>query len=223
MTLTIEKSSHGGEALEEIWGSLKGALFATVTHRQIESKDVGQIVGQPVEDWYKAKPHRRKLTIVFKSVERTPYYRRDNSLQTATYTIPEPKITLSWEKIKRAAKPYLWGKFCCTANLSNGRQMAVYGASPQVAEDTLRELLELSDCDILTLSVTEEKDRNPKLKKDATQMYLATAITLVRRASTDTTGRTDLDGQTWDESHVRFDLWCDDEPDEFSAVQFGAI
>jgi len=190
------------------------------SYRQIASKDVGQIVGQPVEEWYKAKPRRRKLTIVFKSISEPPYWRRDIQVKSATYTIPDPKAVLSWEKIKRAAKAYTWGKFRATANLDNGRQMAVYGASPQEAEEKLRELLELSEANILTLSVTEEKDRNPKLKKEATRMYPATGTMLVRKPSIDLIGKTDLDGTTWDEEHIRFDLWCQTEPPEFAEVDF---
>lgn len=139
----------------------------------------------------------------------------------ATYTIPDPKTNLSWQRIKRAAKAYNWGRFRCTANLDNGRQMAVYGASPVEAEEKLRELLDLSTAEIVTLSVTEEKDRNPKLKKDMTRLYPATGTMLVRRPSLDTVGRTDLDGNTWDEEHIRFDLWMDEEPEEFQFVRFG--
>lgn len=190
-------------------------------HRLIYNRDVGQIVGQPALDWYKAMPQRRKLTIVFKSVERPPFYDRDNGIKTATYSVPEPKVNLSWEKIKRAAKPYNWGRFRCTANLTNGRQMAVYGASPQEAEDKLRELLDLSECEFSTLSITEEKDRNPRLRKEMTRLYPATGTMLVRRPSLNTIGLTDLDGNTWDEEHIRFDLWCDEEPEEFQFVRFG--
>lgn len=191
------------------------------THRLVQNRDIGQIVGMPAEDWYRGKPQRRKMTIVFKDVEKPPYYKRGSGIKSATYTIPDPKPTLSWERIKRATKAYNWGKFRCTANLDNGRQMAVYGASPQEAEEKLKDLLELSTAEIVTLSVTEEKDRNIKLKKDTTRMYPATGTMLVRRPSLDTVGRTDLDGNTWDEEHIRFDLWPDDEPEEFQFVRLG--
>jgi len=190
-------------------------------HRKIAAKDVGQIVGMPAEDWYRAKIQRRKLTLVFKELPRPPYYRRERGIKESCYTIPEPKTNLSWERIKRACKPYTWGKYRCTANLNNGRQMAVYGASPEIAEEKLRELLDLSTAEIITLSITEEKDRNPKLRKEATRMYPATGTMLVRRPALDTVGRTDLDGNTWDDEHIRFDLWTDDEPEEFQFVRFG--
>lgn len=201
---------------------VRNAVQTTInSYRQIASKDVGQIVGQPVEDWYKGRPQRRKMTVVFKELEKPPYYRRGGYVQSATYTIPDPRPNLSWERIKLACKPYNWGKFRCTANLDNGRQMGVYGASPVEAEEKLRDLLSLSTAEIVTLSITEEKDRNPKLRKSATRLYPATGIALVRRPSLDTVGRTDLEGNTWDEDHVRFDLWTDTEPEEFADVRFG--
>lgn len=200
---------------------LKTAIQNTlIQHRLIYNRDVGQIVGQPAEDWYKAKTQRRKLTIVFNEIERPPY-RRDNGRRprTATYSIPDPKPGLSWEKIKFAAKAYTWGRFRATANLDSGRQMAVYGASPSEAEDKLKDLLTLSTAEISTLSITEEKERNPALKKEATRFYPANATYLVRRPSTDTTGRNDLSGDRYLQNLIRFRLWTDEEPEEFDDVK----
>lgn len=107
---------------------------------------------------------------------------------------------------------------------THGQQMAVYGSTPQEAETKLKDLLELTDAALLTLSVTAEKDRNPKLKKNATRMYPAHGTMLVRRSSIDLQGRTDLEGNTWEDEHIRFDLWCEAEPPEFADVSFtGAV
>lgn len=201
---------------------LQTAIQTTlVQYRFVHNRDVGQIVGMPAEDWYRAKPLRRKLVVVFLAKEQPPFVGPGGKrVKSATYSIPDPKAGLSWTAIKRAAKPYNWGRYRCTANLTNGRQMAVYGASPAEAEDKLRELLALSTCEISTLSVTEEKDRNPKLKKDPVRMYPAYGTALVRRATTDTEGRSDMDGNTWDEEHVRFELWTKNEPKTFKNVKW---
>lgn len=190
-----------------------------VSHRLIANRDVGQIVGQPAEDWYRAQPRRRSLTILFCSRPAPPFnISKSDRSQTATYTIPEPKVNLKWGEIKAAAKPYTWGRFRVTANLTNGRQMAVYGASAKEAEEKLKELLTLSTCEILTVSTSEERVRHTKIKKEATRMHPIYGNLLVRKASTDGKGRTDLEGKTWAENHTRFALWTKDEPSNFKEI-----
>ncbi|HEY9660806.1 MAG TPA: hypothetical protein V6C65_20300, partial [Allocoleopsis sp.] len=68
-------------------------------YRQIGARDVGAIVGMPADDYYRARPQRRKLTIVFKSLPSPPYYSPGSVVKSATYTIPDPKPNLTWEKI----------------------------------------------------------------------------------------------------------------------------
>lgn len=185
------------------------------THKMIHNRDVGAIVGQPAEDWLKAKIQRRKLTIVFKSRREPPYIadQQGDRVREATYTIPDVKPGLTWSEIKSAANAYTWGKYRATANLDNGRQMAVYGSTEQQAEVKLLELLQLSSANLLTLSITEEKTRHPNLRKEATPMYPAYATLLVRRSTAETTGRTDLTGDNYQEQLTRIDLWTAEEPE----------
>lgn len=190
-----------------------------VSHRLIANRDVGQIVGQPAEDWYRAQPKRRQLVIEMIAREKPPWQLKDGKWpRRATYTIPDPKINLKWEEIKRAAKPYNWGRFRVTANLASGRQMAVYGASPREAEEKLQDLLALTDAEILTMSTSEERIRNINIKKESTRVYPAHGNLLVRTPSLDSKGRTDLRGRNWKENHVRFALWTKDEPSNFKDI-----
>ena len=181
-------------------------------HRFVHNRDLGMLVGQPAEDWLRAKMQRRKLSVVFKSKKQPPWSSLDKRVREFTYTIPDAKVGLTWKEIKSAAKPYTWGKFRATANLDNGRQMAVYGATEKEAEQQLRSLMRLTTAEILTLSVTEEKDRNPALRKEATQLYPAYAVLLIRRSTAERTGRTDLSGQRYNEERQRIELWPDTEP-----------
>ncbi len=199
---------------------LKEQIRSTIIqHRLIENRDVGQIVGQPAEDWYRAQPRRRSLTIVFYSKPKPPWHiAKSERPQEATYTIPDPKINLKWEQIKRAAKPFEWGRFRVTANLNTGRQMAVYGASAKAAEEKLKELLDLSTAEILTVATSEEKVRNPKIKKESRRLYPAYGTLLVRKPSDNLNGRTDLEGRTWKENHTRFLLWPEKEPANFKEI-----
>lgn len=194
---------------------------ALVQHRLIHNRDVGLLVGQPVNDWFRTQPQRRQLVILFYDRERPPWRHADGKrIKSATYTIPDCKANLKWEEIKRAAKPYVWGRFRATANLTNGRQMAVYGATREAAEEKLRELIQLSTAQISTLSVTEERDRNPQIKKDPRRMYPAFASLLVRRPTTDATGRATASGEIFDERKVRFSLWTEKEPRNFKEIRW---
>lgn len=199
---------------------LKEAVRSTlVQHRLIANRDVGQIVGQPAEDWYRAHPQRRKLVILFNQRPNPPWRLQKGILsRRVEYSIPEPKVNLKWEQIKRAAKPYNWGRFRVTANLTNGRQMAVYGATPREAEEKLKELIDLSTCEILSVNTSEERLKHPKLKKEATRMYPCYGNLLVRKSSADGRGRTDLDGKSWDVNHTRFALWTEREPSNFKEI-----
>lgn len=79
--MLIRPDKHTPDLAYAVTGTeeeVKAQIQQTVNdHRKIAAKDIGQLVGMPAEDWYRAKPHRRKLTIVFKEVEKPPYYRRD--------------------------------------------------------------------------------------------------------------------------------------------------
>jgi hypothetical protein len=159
---------------------------------------------------------QRQVIIEFRSKDRPPWrHLNGDRPRTATYTIPDMKVSVDWQKIKKAAKYYIWGKFRATANLDNGRQMAVYGSTPQIAEDKLKDLMSLSTAKIVTLSITEEKDRNAALKKSPTVMYPAHITVTIRRPTTDPNRRPDIEGNKWNEERKRFEIWQDTEPDDF--------
>lgn len=199
---------------------LKNTIQTTLAqHRLIYNRDVGMIVGEPAADSLKARPHQRKLTIVFRGTDRPPWRQKNGDyFQSVTATIPDPKSGLTWNQIKRAAKPYNWGPYRCTAQLTNGRQMAVYGATAQEAEEKLKDLLDLSNCEISTLGITQQKDRNPRLKKTPTRVYPYVASLLVRRESVDPDKGRTLGDKKMAERIVRFELWTQNEPRSFKEV-----
>jgi len=90
--------------------------------------------------------------------------------------------------------------------------MACYGATAAEAERKLKELLELSTCELITLSVSEEKDRHPNLRKESREMYPAYATLLIRRSTAELTGLNDLSGNTYRQETIRVDLWPESEP-----------
>lgn len=192
---------------------------ALTTHRWVHNRDMGQIVGQPAEDWLRAGMQRRKLTIVFKSKEKPPWIVEGGRVREVSYTVPEPDIGLTWQKLKLAAKPFNWGKYRATVSLDNGRQMAIYGATAAEAEDKIKELLPLSTGNLLTLAVSEEKDRHINLRKSAVRMYPAYATLLIRRSTAELTGTNDLSGDNYRQETIRIELWTDEEPDDLPPLQ----
>jgi hypothetical protein len=184
--------------------------------RIVHNRDIGQIVGQPAEEWRRAKPHTKMVTVVMRDKKEPPWRHPDGRrCREATYAIPDLKAGVSWQSIKTAAKAYTWGKFRATANLSTGRQMAVYGATAQEAEGKLRDLLKLSSAEIVTMSISEEKERNRRLKKEPTRMYPAFVTTLIRRPTTDPDSGRAIGNQTYTEKNDRYELWRDQPPREF--------
>jgi hypothetical protein len=150
-------------------------------HQLIENRDIGDIVGMPLEDFVRAAPHTTKLTIFWHPKKEPPFNgARDEKLVRSYCNIPDvDKKKLDWTMIKEAAggtNGYMWGRFRCTANLDNGRQMQVYGDTEKEAEDRLKALAKLSTAKILTVSVAEEKkigrrEQFQTLYKESTRVY----------------------------------------------------
>ncbi|MBW4542437.1 MAG: hypothetical protein KME43_25375 [Myxacorys chilensis ATA2-1-KO14] len=185
------------------------------TSKLVRNREIGQFVGYPLIDYVKANPYVRKLSVTFRGKEKPPYRSAEgNLIKTVNYNIPDVKIGLTWEQIKLAMTPFEWGKYRCTANLKNGRQMAVYGASPSEAESTLRKLLTLSTTEILTLSITEEKDRNIKLKKDTIRVFPAYATLLTRQTDGTDPDYVDLEGKGYANFTQKLEMYHDSEPPE---------
>jgi len=183
------------------------------THRLMYNRDLGEVIGTPAGSMGRANFQLRQLVIMFQSRPHPPWRELTGKrCRRAEVQIPDLKVGVSWSDIKAAASPYTWGRFRCTANMDNRRQMAVYGSTRQEAETKLRRLALLSDSNILTLSISEEEDRPEKLKKHPTQMYPAYATLINRHNSIDGQGRTSIDNRTYDEKNIRFPLWVETEP-----------
>lgn len=193
---------------------LNPAMFSTLALHQItHRKDLGLLVGMPAEDYVANRMLRRQLQIVWKRGKDSPPWKVNNkTCGEVSVTIPNPKTGLSWESIKRAARRWQWGKFEASALLQSGRTVKVRGADRQQAIDKLKELLTLTSDDYYAINVTEEAERNTNINKTAETAYPAYAILLVRRDSTDLTGKLDIKGQRWEETPIRFDLWPENEP-----------
>ena len=185
----------------------------------INNRDIGQIVGQPADDWVFKQPRPRYLVIIFKDKETPPWTHKDGRrVKEVSVTIPDAKKNLTWENIKKACSPYNWGRFCAKARLENGRQMALYGATSSEAKKKLKEIMTLSEVGYYSIDISEEDERHPALIKRSTRIYPAFATLLVRKETTTLKGRADISGKKWDEQVTRFRLWTNLQPGEFKPL-----
>lgn len=198
-------------------------------HQLIESLDIGQFVGYPWEEFVKLKRQTPlSLDIVWYSVPHPPWKKRVKSdrFVRASYAVPDVKRSaLDWERIKTAAggkNGYSWGRFRATANLSNGGQMQVHGASPDEAEDRLKALLTLSTAEIVTLSTTEEKKEgvraaDKKLYKETSRVYPAYFTVTNRQKVITESNLSTLEGD-FHEMQGKINLWTDEAPPNITEI-----
>jgi hypothetical protein len=144
----------------------------------IKNRDVGDIVASPLPEYVKANNFETKITIYMFPVKEPPFYKV--GYIRPYINIPDIKRSnINWKIIKNVVggvNGYSWGRFRATSNLSNGRQLAVYGGSEQTAIEKLEAILDLIEPKQLTQSVTEEKKKgerkdNKPLFKPTTRVY----------------------------------------------------
>lgn len=206
------------------------AIQQTVTqYRALDNRDVGQIVGMPVQDYARVMPLGLRLKIKLYSVARPPYSRTGGrKLREVTVSIPDLKPgALDWEQIKAAcggSNGYLWGRFKCICRLSNGRIFTVYANSESEARQRATAFLSLSTAEIETINVSEElkaakRLEVPGLQKDAVQIYPAyfTVINRDRQLAADL-GRPTKNGRYRDREE-RIELWPDRRPSNFAEIR----
>lgn len=207
----------------EVRGQLTTVL---TTHQMIEDRDVGQVIGQPLDDYIRARP-LEGLRLQFKlySLKTPPYSRRGSErlVEVVVSVSDVSRALLDWDRLRQVCggpNGYMWGRFLARARLDNGGSMKVYGATPDEAEDRLRAFLTLSTAEIKTFSVTEEKRAaerltNPKLMKEITRVYPG-HVSIINRQRTLylDRGSPSRDGNYIDKD-ARFDLWRATKPADF--------
>lgn len=206
---------------------IRGQLPAVLAHHQlIESRDIGQLIGQQLDDYVRAKP-LEGLRLVFKmfNFKSPPYSRRGTQrLVEVTVTVPNvDRSKIDWDKLRLAcggANGYLWGRFRSRVELEDGHTMSCYGGTPDEAEDRVRAFMALSESAMRTISGIEEKKEgvrltNSKLYKETTRVYPG-YVTIINRERTlrNDLGNRSLDGNYIDKE-ARIDLWRGTKPPDF--------
>ncbi|MGL5874223.1 MAG: hypothetical protein ACRC2R_17950 [Xenococcaceae cyanobacterium] len=203
-------------------GLIHTVQSALVNHNLVHNRDVGQIVGQTYDDWYKSKPFRRSMTVYFFAKPKPPWVMPDGKrAQKAEITIPDPKPGLNWQEIKLACNPYLWGPIIAQWDLDNGRCLKVFAATKAEAVKKLKEILPLTTANPVKPIFFGEPDDDttpPELKRKPRQMYPAYA-NLTIRESVPGTGNAWLAYQKNKEaSKTRIELYHDAEPPDFIPI-----
>ncbi|HEY9657740.1 MAG TPA: hypothetical protein V6C65_04685, partial [Allocoleopsis sp.] len=191
-------------------------------HRLIHDRNVGLLFGMPTEELIKAKPRTLTLVIDLYSKKHPPFFnRQDDDFVWATITIPDLKRTKAdWTTIKAAvgnANGYLWGRFCARAMLDNGRTMKVYGGSDEEARDRLTALLQLTEAEMLSITVAEEmregeRRTNARLYKRTTRIYPGYFTIINRVQMLDRReGQPSLTGNYRD-IKIKIPLWTEQKP-----------
>lgn len=196
--------------------SLEQTLQSTLaTHTLVYNRDVGQIIGSHYDDWYRAKPFRRSLKLVFHDKKEPPYVVAGKASMTAEVTVPDPLPGLSWEKIKLACEPFTWGPVMLTQKLDNGRKFQVNVATASEGKKIINRLLNLTTAKPEGIPFKTEPDQDnlaPELKIKPTLVYPAYGTLTVREPTYDGTTITYNKNK---ESATRFELWTTQEPENF--------
>jgi hypothetical protein len=185
------------------------------THTLVYNRDVGQIVGSHYDDWYRAKPFRRCLKLVFHDKQEPPYVVNGKASMTAELTVPDPLPGLSWEKIKRACEPFTWGPIMLTQKLDNGRKFQVNVTTVSEGKQLINRLLNLTTAKPEGIPFKTEPDQDnlaPELKIKPNLVYPAYGTLIVREPTYDGTSITYKKNK---ESATRFELWTTQQPENF--------
>lgn len=202
---------------------LKSAITTTLAvHQLIQNRDIGYLVGYPSEQDIMPHPSEITLHIHYSSQKESPF-------QVKGAIAPYVKISnvkrskLDWEQIKLIADKngYQWGRFLAIAKMSSGRKIKSYGATDAIAKNRVMELSAFTDDDIQVINTLEETGRggkivNPKLRKEARQVYPFKAVIVVNRIVTIENGVATNDGKNRVQKQYKFFLWQEEAPIDFN-------
>lgn len=201
-------------------------------HQILENRDLGEFVGHPLDEYVRAKPQSFRIAVQFYSVASPPWRAPEGQkLTRATYYVPSvSKTKIDWQTIKTAcggANGYMWGRFRATANLNDGRQMQIHGASEDEATDRLKALLALSEANLLTLTCAEEKKEGRRasdklLYKESTRVYPA-YFTIIHQEKIVTESNVATLSGNYKRSKARIPLWTETKPHDANAIIAEAI
>jgi len=137
---------------------------------------------------------------------------------------------LDWEVIKLACggtNGYMWGRFFANVKFQEPGvpNLKIYGATSAEAEDRAKAFIELTDLEIASLTITEEKKEGRRrefdktLYKEDTRVYPAFLIIVNReKVLLEEQGRATFSG-VYKERRFRIPLWTNEAPSDFDEIK----
>jgi hypothetical protein len=193
-------------------------------YKVMQNRDVGMLVGLPLEEYAKAKEQSLRILIDLYSKKEPPFYRDTKDLVLASVAIPDVKRSmLDWATIKRLCggeNGYMWGRFRAVARLDNGRKLIIHAGSEEEAERQIKDYLQLTTAEMLTLNITEEKKaaqrlQRPKLAKNTTRIYPAYFTVINRKEILEPDkGRAGIK-RNYRDARIRIPLWTEQPPPNY--------
>lgn len=172
----------------------------TTQNTLIDEKDIGQVVAVEMDKAISAPFNMRSLTVRFYSTQNGKIRYVDSGGTArraikAEHKIPSIKTSADWDNFKLAIRPFERGNWLVTAELANGRNMAIYASTPSEGESELRSWITLTDTTITRIT-SSDQGGDPKTKKDVIRMYPKGAKLRVLKETSDRTRAAHIDRKT---------------------------
>lgn len=220
-----EKGSEEKLTFSAPMSRLKDEIETAVygTYPLVRNRDVGLLMGMPLDEYVKAQPQTLRLIVDLYSVKAPPFYKKTNDFVRATVSISNVRRSaLNWTTIKRAfggSNGYMWGRYRANAQFKSGRRLTYFVASESEAKSLLEGFLNLTDDELTTLNITEEQKvgerlKKPKLVKNPTRIYPAFFTVINREELLDPDkGRVNTRQKNYRDNQAKIPLWVDEEPE----------
>lgn len=220
-----EKGSEEKLTFAAPMGRLKEEIEHTIsgTYPLVKNRDIGLMIGTPLDEYVKAQPQTLRLIVDLYSVKAPPFYKKTDNFVWATVSISNVKRSaLDWMTIKQAfggANGYLWGRYRANVQFKSGRRMTYFVASEGEAKSRLDAFLRLTDDELTTLNITEEQKvgervKKPKLVKNTTRIYPCFFTVINREELLDPQkGRVGTRQKNYRDNRAKIPLWTETEPD----------
>jgi len=176
--------------------------------RALDNKDVGEIAAVPIHEVVTPITSRYTLTIHFNEYEKPPFTRLGRRGQTAKLKVSDSELGITFNQLKIAFKPYMWGGIRATTQLDNGRQIAVYASSELECDEVSTALLSFTSAEPTRKVYTNVNSGvAANQRKEITRLYPSKA-TMATRSLNQVSGRYDVQTQTiflWRDTPVGLD------------------
>jgi hypothetical protein len=197
-------------------------------HQLIENRDLGTLVGMPIEEAIKPQVQTLSMRIELYSKARPPFRSKDDpNFVTATINVPNViRSALDWDEIKNAlggSEGYEYGGHRATVATSSGRQMTVYSISEETSKGVLQRLFQFtSDKPVRWLYGREglkEEEVNQQIDdKPSVTVYPCFMTIISARKSLDPKkGKTSYSGN-YIRNKARIPLWVPSRPVNFDLI-----